>query len=67
MDRVTKEETKSYIPDGFDLLCAGFPFQSFSIAGKRGRFDETRGSFFFEVAEIIKRKRPKALFLENLK
>ena len=64
---ITKEETKSYIPDGFDLLCAGFPCQSFSIAGKRGGFDDTRGTLFFEVAEIIKRKRPKALFLENVK
>jgi DNA (cytosine-5)-methyltransferase 1 len=64
---ITKEETKSYIPDGFDLLCAGFPCQSFSIAGKRGGFDDTRGTLFFDVAEIIKRKRPKALFLENVK
>lgn len=64
---ITKEEIKSYIPDGFDLLCAGFPCQSFSIAGKRGGFDDTRGTLFFDVAEIIKRKRPKAIFLENVK
>jgi len=64
---ITKEETKSYIPDGFDLLCAGFPCQAFSIAGKRGGFEDTRGTLFFDVAEIIKRKMPKAIFLENVK
>lgn len=64
---ITKEETKSYIPDGFDLLCAGFPCQAFSIAGKRGGFEDTRGTLFFDVAEIIKRKKPKAIFLENVK
>ncbi len=64
---ITKEETKSYIPDGFDILCAGFPCQAFSLAGKRRGFEETRGTLFFDVAEIIKRKRPKAFFLENVK
>lgn len=64
---ITKEETKKYIPDGFDVLCAGFPCQAFSIAGKRGGFEDTRGTLFFDVAEIIKRKKPKAIFLENVK
>lgn len=64
---ITKEETKSYIPDNFDLLCAGFPCQAFSIAGKRGGFEDTRGTLFFDVAEIIKTKKPKAIFLENVK
>ena len=64
---ITKEKTKSYIPDGFDVLCAGFPCQAFSIAGKRGGFEDTRGTLFFDVAEIIKRKQPKAVFLENVK
>ena len=64
---ITKEETKGFIPDGFDLLCAGFPCQAFSIAGKRGGFEDTRGTLFFDVAEIIKRKQPKAIFLENVK
>ena len=55
---ITKEETKQFIPDGFDVLCAGFPCQAFSIAGKRGGFEDTRGTLFFDVAEIIKRKQP---------
>lgn len=64
---ITKPSTKKYIPDGFDVLCAGFPCQAFSIAGKRGGFEDTRGTLFFDVAEIIKEKKPKAIFLENVK
>lgn len=64
---ITKETTKQYIPDGFDVLCAGFPCQAFSLAGKRRGFEETRGTLFFDVAEILRRKRPKAFFLENVK
>lgn len=64
---ITKESTKSFIPDNFDVLCAGFPCQAFSLAGKRLGFEETRGTLFFDVAEIIRRKRPKAFFLENVK
>lgn len=63
---ITLEETKSHIPD-FDILCGGFPCQAFSIAGKRGGFEDTRGTLFFEVAEIIRRHQPKAFFLENVK
>src|SRR5690606_2992504 len=64
---ITKPETKNYIPNDFDVLCAGFPCQAFSIAGKRGGFEDTRGTLFFDVAEIIRRKRPMAIFLENVK
>lgn len=64
---ITSEDTKKFIPDEFDVLCAGFPCQAFSIAGKRGGFEDTRGTLFFDVAEIIKRKKPKAIFLENVK
>ena len=51
----------------FDVLCAGFPCQSFSIAGKRRGFSDTRGSLFFEIARIAKEKQPSILFLENVK
>lgn len=64
---ITLESTKKCIPDGFDVLCAGFPCQAFSIAGYRRGFEDTRGTLFFDVAEIIKRKRPKAVYLENVK
>lgn len=64
---ITSPETKSYIPDDFDVLCAGFPCQAFSIAGRRGGFEDTRGTLFFDVAEIIKNRQPKAVFLENVK
>lgn len=64
---ITKETTKAFIPDDFDILCAGFPCQAFSLAGKRLGFEETRGTLFFDVAEIIRRKHPKAFFLENVK
>jgi DNA (cytosine-5)-methyltransferase 1 len=64
---ITKQQVKNYIPENFDVLCAGFPCQAFSIAGKRGGFEDTRGTLFFDVAEIIKKHKPKAIFLENVK
>ena len=54
------------IPD-HDILVGGFPCQAFSIAGKRGGFEDTRGTLFFDIARIIKAKQPKAFFLENVK
>lgn len=64
---ITLELTKNAIPDHFDILCGGFPCQAFSIAGKRSGFEDTRGTLFFDVADIIKRKQPRAFFLENVK
>ncbi len=61
---VTKVETKN-IPD-FDVLCAGFPCQAFSSAGKRQGFADTRGTMFFEVERILKDKRPEGFILENV-
>ncbi|WP_321317917.1 DNA cytosine methyltransferase [Labilibaculum sp.] len=64
---ITKEKNKNYIPDQFDILCAGFPCQAFSIAGNRKGFADTRGTLFFDVEQIIKRHQPKVVFLENVK
>jgi len=51
----------------FDLLVAGFPCQAFSVAGRRRGFDDTRGTLFFDIARILKDKRPRHLVLENVK
>jgi DNA (cytosine-5)-methyltransferase 1 len=60
----------SDIPD-FDVLCAGFPCQPFSQAGKKKGFDDVdggeRGNLFFNIADIIQEKQPKAFFLENVR
>lgn len=53
------------IPD-FDLLCGGFPCQSFSIAGKRKGFEDKRGTLFFEIARVAAAKHPPYLLLENV-
>jgi len=54
------------IPD-FDVLCGGFPCQPFSQAGKKLGFNDTRGTLFFNIAEIIRIKQPEAFFLENVR
>ena len=53
------------LPD-IDLICGGFPCQSFSIAGKRGGFSDARGTLFFEIIRIASVKRPSYLLLENV-
>ena len=50
-----------------ECYCFGFPCQSFSIAGKRGGFADTRGTLFFEVMRLAKERHPKILFAENVK
>ncbi len=62
---ITKIST-SQIPD-HDLLLAGFPCQSFSQAGLKQGFNDTRGTMFFEIQRILAEKRPKAFLLENVK
>lgn len=54
------------LPD-FDCLVGGFPCQAFSIAGKRGGFDDTRGTLFFDLARILRAKQPRLFVFENVK
>ena len=63
------EDARTIVPEelpDIDLICGGFPCQSFSIAGKRGGFEDARGTLFFEIARIARVKRPKYLLLENV-
>lgn len=71
-----QQSTKDLIPRDFDILCAGFPCQPFSIAGvskkkslgrATGFEDKTQGTLFFDVCTILKQRRPKAFLLENVK
>ena len=62
---ITKIEAEK-LPD-FELLAGGFPCQAFSVAGKRGGFNDTRGTIFFDFARIMKAKKPKFAIFENVK
>lgn len=73
---ITTWEVKTQIPRKFDVLCAGFPCQPFSLAGVskknslgkgHGFLDETQGTLFYDIVEILEEHRPKAFILENVK
>ena len=65
---LTSEEFKQKVVETeYDVLLAGFPCQTFSIAGKKLGFrDATKGTIFFEIADIVSRTNPRAVFLENV-
>ena len=65
---LTSEEFKKLVSrTDYDVLLAGFPCQAFSIAGKKLGFrDKTKGTIFFDIADIISRTNPRAVFLENV-
>ena len=65
---ITSEEFKQRIENTeYDILAAGFPCQAFSRAGhQQGFLDEVRGTIFFDIADILRRTRPKAFLLENV-
>lgn len=64
---ITKPEIKNLIPEKFDVLCAGFPCQPFSNAGLKKGIEDTRGTLFYHIAEILRDHQPKAVLLENVR
>ena len=66
-DLTSEEFKKKAASTDYDVLLAGFPCQTFSIAGKKLGFrDTTKGTIFFDIADIISRTNPRAVFLENV-
>jgi DNA (cytosine-5)-methyltransferase 1 len=63
---ITKPDVQAKIRP-FDILCGGFPCQPFSQAGRKLGFKDTRGTLFNEIVKIIRRHKPKAIFLENVR
>ncbi len=63
---ITISETQKLIPQKFDILCAGFPCQPFSKGGRQKGFEDTRGTLFFEILQVLKKHKPKFVLLENV-
>lgn len=68
LNDITSEDFKTKVEKtNYDVLLAGFPCQAFSRAGRQlGFLDKTRGTLFFDIADILQRTRPKAFMLENV-
>lgn len=64
---ITKPEIKAMIPGHFDVLCAGFPCQPFSNAGLKRGIEDTRGTLFYHIADILQTHQPRAVLLENVR
>lgn len=67
LNDITDPSVKDYLPDDADIICGGFPCQPFSLAGKKLGTNDDRGTLFHHIVEILKKKRPKAVFLENVR
>jgi DNA (cytosine-5)-methyltransferase 1 len=65
--KVTDDEINSLRERNIDVICGGFPCQSFSVAGRRMGFEDIRGTMFFEIARFAKQIKPQYLLLENVK
>jgi DNA (cytosine-5)-methyltransferase 1 len=65
VEKDIRDVDASEIPD-FDVLVAGFPCQPFSIMGRKKGFKDPRGNLFFEIARVLKEKKPSIVFLENV-
>lgn len=50
-----------------DILCARFPYQTFSISGKQKGFEDSIGTLFFDISKIVREKNPKVIFIKNVK
>ena len=67
LEKQAEEFKKKAVETNYDVLLAGFPCQTFSIAGQKLGFrDTTKGTIFFDIADIISRTKPRAVFLENV-
>jgi DNA (cytosine-5)-methyltransferase 1 len=66
LNDITDPVVKDSIPCDVDIICGGFPCQPFSQAGKKMGIEDDRGTLFKHIVEVLERKRPKAVFLENV-
>ncbi len=67
LNDVTDQSVKDSVPKNVDIICGGFPCQPFSLAGKKLGQKDARGTLFMDIVDILKAKRPKAVFLENVR
>lgn len=67
LDDITDEKVRNLVPNNVDIICAGFPCQPFSLVGKKNGFDDNRGTLFDYIDKVITAKKPKAVFLENVR